>query len=266
MLVPVDAEGGWKFAAFGKHPGEKDYIRLGSATPLLEGIAEWVEKGYAGIDGKRRGMAEAVSWRFWTKGIGPEGLVCGVVRDSGDRLGRPYPLLVLGTGALADWEGNWDLLPYACLTVWQRMEYAGAQRYEEIGRFESAIRGLHPPTATWSDFSARREREAGAMGARSGTGSTGKAVRREGEEPAPEETFRFIRIDGGDGHDPFPAAVDRQYRLRRDCADVPNAVFFGGTMSRTYLGVFRRPVAAADFARIWNVTEAEEGSLERGAN
>jgi len=53
-------------------------------------------------------------------------LVCGVVRDSVDRLGRPYPLLVLGTGSLREWESHWDLLPYACLPVWQRIEYLGA--------------------------------------------------------------------------------------------------------------------------------------------
>ena len=266
MLGAVITAEGWRFAAFGKHPGEKDYIRLGSTTPMLEGIADWVDKGYAGIEGKKKGMADAASWRFWSKGFGPGALVCGVVRDSVDRLGRPYPLLVLGTGTLRDWEGNWDLLPYACLPVWQRIEYLGAQRYEEIGRFESAIRGLHPPVPQWADFSGRRDREFEAKEVRSGTAGPDAASDHEGEDAVPEETPRFIRIDGEDGKDPFPAAVGWQSRLRRDYAEAPNAVFFGGTISRAYLGVFRKPLATPDFVRIWNVTAGKEGSMERGAN
>ncbi len=253
MLGTLVAPEGWRFAAFGKHPGAKDYIRLGSTTPMLEGIADWVDQGYAGIEGKRKGMADAASWRFWSKGFGTGALVCGVVRDSVDRLGRPYPLLVLGTGSLREWEGHWDLLPYACLPVWQRIEYLGAQRYEEIGRFESAIRGLHPPAPEWADFSGRRDREIAASV-------------HEGNDGVPGEAIRFLRLDGGLGRDPFPEAVGWQSRLRRNDGSAPNAVFFGGTISRAYLGIFRKALATPDFARIWNVTAGEEGFMERGAN
>ena len=253
MLGTLVAPEGWRFAAFGKHPGAKDYIRLGSTTPMLEGIADWVDQGYAGIEGKRKGMADAASWRFWSKGFGTGALVCGVVRDSVDRLGRPYPLLVLGTGSLREWEGHWDLLPYACLPVWQRIEYLGAQRYEEIGRFESAIRGLHPPVPGWEDFSGRRDRDIAASG-------------HETDDAVPGEAIRFLRLDGGLGRDPFPEAVGWQSRLRRNDGSAPNAVFFGGTISRAYLGIFRKALATPDFARIWNVTAGEEGFMERGAN
>jgi hypothetical protein len=220
---------------------------------MLTGIADWVDKGYAGIEGKKKGIADAAAWRFWSKGFGPEALVCGVVRDSVDRLGRPYPLLVLGTGALREWEGHWDLLPYACLPVWQRIEYLGAQRYEEIGRFESAIRGLHPPVPDWADYSGRRDHEVVASDHEGKNVFTGKAS-------------LFIRLDGGGGRDPFPAAVGWQSRLRVDDDEAPNAVFFGGTISRAYVGVFRKPLAMTDFARIWDMTAGEGGSLERGAD
>jgi type VI secretion system protein VasJ len=266
VLGSVITPEGWKFAAFGKHPWAKDYIRLGSSTPLLEGIADWVDQGYAGVEGKKKGMADATSWRFWSKGSGPGALVCGVVRDSVDRLGRPYPLLVLGTGSLGDWEGHWDLLPYACLPVWQRIEYLGAQRYEEIGRLESAIRGLHPPVAEWADYSGRRDREVSAPAVRAGDAGPGVASDQAVDDPPPVDGARFIRLDGGYGRDPFPAAVGWQSRLRRDDAEAPNAVFFGGTISRAYLGVFRKRLSTPDFARIWNVTAERAGTLERGAN
>jgi uncharacterized protein YigE (DUF2233 family) len=60
--------------------------------------------------------------------------------------------------------------------------------------------------------------------------------------------------------------VGWQSRLRRDDDEAPNAVFFGGTISRAYLGVFRKPLAMTDFVRIWAVTAGEDGSMERGAN
>ena len=147
-----------------------------------------------------------------------------------------------------------------------RIEYLGAQRYEEIGRFESAIRGLHPPVPEWADFSGRRDREVAAPEVRSGTAGPDVASDHEGEDAVPGEASRFIRLDGGAGRDPFPAAVGWQSRLRRDDAEAPNAVFFGGTISRAYLGVFRKPLATPDFARIWNVTAGEDGSMERGAD
>lgn len=263
MLVAAE---GWIFAVFGKHPWAKDYIRLGGTTPMLEGIADWVDKGYEGIECKKRGMTDAASWRFWSKGVGPGALVCGVVRDSVDRLGRPYPLLVLGTGPLRDWEVHWDLLPYACLPVWERFEYLGAQRYEEIGRLESAIRGLHPPLPDWEDFSGRRDREAAVPETRSGTAGPRLASEKEGDAAVPGDASRFIRLEGEAGRDPFTAAVGWQSRLRRDDAEAPNAVFFGGTFSRAYIGVFRKRLSSPDFARIWNVAVVERGAMERGAN
>ena len=62
------------------------------------------------------------SWRFWAKGANKKALVCGVARDSSDSVGRPYPLLVVGTGPLADWEDEWELLPAACENTWNQMD------------------------------------------------------------------------------------------------------------------------------------------------
>jgi type VI secretion system protein VasJ len=260
------AREGWRFAAFGKHPAAKDYFRLGDTTPLLEGIADWVDKGYEGVEEKKRGMADSASWRFWSKGAGPGALVCGFVRDSVDRLGRPYPLLVLGTGSLREWEGHWDLLPYACMPAWQRMEYLGAQQYEEIGRFESAVRGLPPPVPEWTEYSVRREREIDLPGAPCGSPGDDVTSGKGRDDAGTERPSRFIRLAGEAGSDPLAGAIGWQSRLRRKGAEVPNAVFFGGTLSGVSLGMFWNRLSTSDFGRIWNVTTREEGSMERGAN
>jgi type VI secretion system protein VasJ len=250
----------------GKHPAANDYIRLGDAVPLIAGLADWVGDGYAKVEGKKRGMADAASWRFWTKGSHPGELACGIVRDSSDRFGRPYPLLLIGTGTVRDWERHWDLLPYACLPVWERAEYLGAQRYEEIGRFESAVRGLSFPVPEWAEFSARRAREAVSPGEGAGSPHAGPAPGGKEDGTAPGVSSVFVRLDGGLGKEPFPEALGWLSRIRRGNDEPPNAVFFGGTLSTSYLGVFRRRLSSPDFARIWNMTAEDGGTLERGAH
>lgn len=266
MLGALTGAGAWRFAAIGKHPAAGDYLRLGDATPLISGIAAWVDGGYVTVEGKKRGMADSSSWRFWTKGNGPGELACGVVRDSSDRFGRPYPLLLIGAGTVREWERNWDLLPYACLPVWERAEYLGAQRYEEIGRFETAIRGLTFPVPEWAAWSARRKREAVDPTGGDGSAHLDQEPGREGGGTVPGGSSRFVRLDGGYGKEPFPQALGWLSRIREIDAEPPNAVFFGGTLSRSYLGLFRRRLSPPDFARLWNITAEEGGIMERGAH
>jgi len=42
MSAP-DTSQTWRFAAEGKHPVAKDFIRLGQTGPFAEGFAGWVE-------------------------------------------------------------------------------------------------------------------------------------------------------------------------------------------------------------------------------
>ena len=126
--------------------------------------------------------------------------------------------------------------------------------------------GASPPAPEWADFSGRRDREVAAREVRSGSAGPDDASIRAGNDAVPGEPIRFLRLDGGLGRDPFPEAVGWQSLLRRDDGSAPNAVFFGGTISRAYLGVFRKALATPDFVRIWNVTAGEEGTMGRGAN
>ena len=90
----------WCWAAVGKHPVAADYIRLGNSTSLLDAVADWVAKGYDELlrmDGRSQ---DSHSWRFWLRGVKKDTLICGLCRDSSDRIGRPYPLMIMGEGRL----------------------------------------------------------------------------------------------------------------------------------------------------------------------
>jgi hypothetical protein len=59
----MNQEDTWKYAAFGKHPAAKDFIKFGTDTSILDGFADWVDDGYvfAGSD-----------TRVWITSIGLE--------------------------------------------------------------------------------------------------------------------------------------------------------------------------------------------------
>src|SRR5512145_774650 len=103
----------WMWAAYGKHPAIKDYFRVGQDFPLLRVFVSWVENGYKQFT-PERDTAMQNSWHFWARGAASDSIVCGLVKDSSDGIGRNYPLLIIGTGPLREWAENWDLLPLAC--------------------------------------------------------------------------------------------------------------------------------------------------------
>ena len=45
MLGSIINHRRWNWAAVGKHPSAKDYIRIGGASALLNAVAEWSAMG-----------------------------------------------------------------------------------------------------------------------------------------------------------------------------------------------------------------------------
>ena len=111
MLGSLKSSAGWKWTAFGKHPVAGDYFYAGADDPFFQAFSGWVENGYRQISTERKNATDLYSWRFWAKGAQKDTLVYGVGRDSFDTIGRPYPLVIMGTGTLADWHRNWEILP-----------------------------------------------------------------------------------------------------------------------------------------------------------
>jgi len=247
MLGSVEVGGAWRFGAFGKHPAARDYFRVGSSTPMTEGFSGWVEEGYGKIGGGRsRSAYDAQSWRFWARSSGKDGLVCGVVRDSSDSLGRPFPLLVAGSGPLRGWQLRWDLLSLACEATWAGIEYLATIRHENLRAIEDRIRGLRAPSPAWEGHEERL-----------------RSLQIPPESPVPIPAgpeFVVPLKDDGNG-DPFGKAAAWHVWLKCRPGEIPNALFWGGAPGVSRLAVFRRPLISSDFARIWSVPSAgQEGA------
>ena len=260
MLGTIDSGRNWQWAAFGKHPAAKDYFRLGENTPFLEGLFTWIEDGYQLLTTKENAAPDFCSWRFWAREAGKESLVCGVVRVSSDSFGRPYPLVITGTGSLRHWQDNWDLLPFACEKTWCQIEYLASNLFPDLKKLEEELRTIRPPAQVWPELKAKR-----------------KALNEIGSASDPYASFLDLRqlkklaVANADKGEVF-ASLDRgpcndkimrvslwHLLFRESATAAPNALFTGGTLDKAYLALFRRPLKSADFTQLWSVSSAGVG-------
>jgi type VI secretion system protein VasJ len=244
VLGSIKSAHPWHWAARGKHPVAKDYFSLGPDSLLIKAFSDWIERGYKALGSRERPSSKLCSWRFWAKGPKRETLICGVGRDSSDSLGRPYPLLIIGTGPLKGWEGHWELLPFACEKTWSQIEYLSTRRFIDFKQWEYAIRIIKPPYPHWPEFvSQRRNLRASSWNPR--------VV--EGKAPSlPNKAELFLPLDREASNDPFALAGVWHSLLKARIRSVPNAVFMGGAPDETYLAIFKRPLVPSDFVRLWS--------------
>ncbi len=238
MLAALRKSSAWNWAAIGKHPVAKDYIRIGTPSPLIEALGEWVANGYRQLNPAKEPPRSFYSWRFWLRGIKKGEIICGLGRDSSDRIGRPYPLLIAGQGLLKGWEKKWIELPRMLGRSWQSMEYIAARRFDELDALESALAGLEAPE---KQIPAAAETE---MKMPAGMAAFHQELDREG--------IAMVRLNH-EMQDDSEAAV-RQYHLQLEgcCRQIPRGVFVGGTPQQTGLVAVQHPLGKADFLKLWS--------------
>ena len=219
----------WAWAASGKHPVVKDYIIIGQETTIANALAGWVEEGYARVSGN----TALHSWRFLARGAQPEELACGLLRDSFDGAGRPFPFLIVGSGRLEGWEKHWVYLPEICDSLWERMEFLCTKRVFGLDELKTDISRLPSPVL-------KKQWPSAAVSEGDGTSL---ADSREG--------MLAIGLKGaGDHHGEI---IQGLATLKAHSSSVPDALFIGGPLERSFLVAFTRQINAADFLRLWTM-------------
>ncbi|NPV05339.1 MAG: type VI secretion system protein TssA [Syntrophaceae bacterium] len=247
----------WRFAAAGKHPAAKDFIRLAEGGPFFEGFESWVDGGYKALTAEAGAAPEFCSWRFWSKGAGRDALVCGVIRESSDGVGRPYPFFLIGTGPLRDWEEHWDLLPFACENTWCQLEYLATHRFDDVAKLEAELAGVRPPSGAWQEHAERRK-SLNEIGSPLDPYASFLDLRQLGRKAAAlaGRAEMFVSLDRG-------AYVDRilqvslwHHLFREALKQAPSTLFMGGTLEKACLAAFKRSLAPPDFVQLWSVSSA----------
>ena len=252
----------WNWGASGKHPVGRDYFRAGPEDPFLHAFSDWIENGFRKLNPEKNANPSVCSWRFWARGNKKGRISCGVARDSSDSIGRPYPLLLMGTGSLKGWEANWDLLPDICVGIWSQMEYLSAKRFSDFEQFESEIRHMKPPEAGWSEIRTKAGELADGSFENRRTladGEVGEMVTR-----LSQDRTLFIPLDSGSSSDPHTMAGFWHSMMKSEISDPPSTVFMGGSSEGTFLAIFTRALTPVDFVRLWSggkVPETSEDGL-----
>jgi type VI secretion system ImpM family protein len=224
----MSSGGGW-FAA-GKHPSAKDFFRVGEPSPLARRLYRWLEENYrAEAAGARR------CWRFWA--VSGSSISYGVLTDSSDSFGRPYPLLVMGEEREAGWGSAWEAAPSTLSARWGTMEKmaVGELDFVTLKRLCRNGEGPDPQCA---------ERQAPIPTAVDTVGTlVDSALQRD---PKLVEV-RCSRKELREGE--MVAAVHAAVKQRLQ--KPPSSVFIGGALERPRIIFFYRPLTPGDFSWLW---------------
>jgi hypothetical protein len=217
---------------------------------LAVAFAQWVEDGFGRIPEtvRRNGVC---SWRFWSRGLKKGTLLCGLGKSSGDGIGRPYPLMLLGEGRLDRWEKHWNLLPFVLAEAWDKMEYTAARRIEHISQLEADLQRIQSPTPGWQDI---RHSISQNLGDRSLL-PIHKIIMAEIQNKAKTletEQKLIILLNNHCHEDALQMAGAWYHALKSHFSGSPSTVFMGGSLDKTFLVFFNRPLMADDFIDLWS--------------
>jgi type VI secretion system protein VasJ len=242
---------GWQWTICGKHPVAGDYFQSGSDAPLLMAFSDWIEKGYRLLKDIHKESGRLVSWRFWAQGIRKDIIVCGVVKDSSDRIGRPYPILLTGTGILKDWKNHWDLLPFAFEKVWTQMDYLCSKRYKNFNHLEKDRHTISAPEPLWSEYVQHQKECCASLNVEDVVSRDIEDIRKQIFELVQQSSLKaFIGQDLSENTLP-PFGLWHSL-MKESLKNIPNAVFMGEIGKFTYLTIFMHALIPDDFVRLWS--------------
>lgn len=220
----------WRWAAFGKHPVAADFLHIAPEDPVLAAFGTWVGSGFPGRDQ----CAERYSWRFFAPGASGE-LVCGLLVGSADRVGRPFPFSVIGTGPYKEWEKFWVLLPLALEDVWRRLEYIPGRSFPAVDALKTELANLWMPASQWRQW--RTERNALNPGPSAAT-------------PWEKDNgLALYDLSTGSAEDRLACLLNTLEKIQGEWGKIPGAVFAGGG-TENQLAVLFRPLRKSDFSRL----------------
>jgi len=230
----------------GKHPAARDFMEAGQGFPLFDALSQWMEKGYE--ERLRGNRATSLhSWRFWARGGRKNSVVCGLLKDSCDTIGRLYPLLVMGTGELEEWEEHWDLLPLACENTWSQMESFSTRMYKTFQELQQDLYRTRVPAPRWDDFSTTDF-----------STYTSSPPRMLIEDFVPGDIFS-VQLEPLPAHEQKMQILAWHRLCKNHVKELPVIVFMGSTGGDSiHLFMARRALALDDFERLWAENPVED--------
>jgi len=240
----------WRWAASGKHPLGKDYFRFDVSSPLQSAFASWVDQGFSSLPEDPDIRRAICFWRFWAKGAKKGELACGLLKASSDGIGRPYPLLIIGTGYRNGWEKHWEHLPRVLENLWQHMEYIAARRFKHLHELAEAVRQMRPPGDIRPEETDRHPLDPGKRSLADISASAGSMSYDAACLKA--EQVVWVPLDDQSHMAPSVMPVIWGAHLKEHGLDAPRAFFIGGPPGKAFLVIFFRSLQPQDFVQFWS--------------
>jgi type VI secretion system ImpM family protein len=234
----------WKWTAIGKHPLAMDYFQFGPNEALTNAFAGWIENGYHRLISTNQRGTTFHSWRFWVPGKRKGTVACGIGRDSSDRMGRPYPFLMIGMGTMTGWEEHWDLLPIVFEDTWNRMEQLASAQLTDLKELEYEINRMKGPTMDRA-VPANRPWNRDIP-------SLSDTIKKSTEGLLRDHEF-YAPINDNHDHDAFSLVMHWHRGLKSHLKMIPGIVLMGGTPEKSYMAAFNRSLNANDFVKLWTI-------------
>lgn len=250
MLGRIIGRSRWIWSAFGKHPVAKDYFQMNLDSPMAGAFAKWVDTGFQQLSEDRRRQT-VCSWRFWARGQKKGTTVCGLGKSCSDSFGRPYPMVIMGEGALDQWEKEWDLMLAGLQSTWETLEYATTRRFRDLEQLDFEIRNLPSPNKRW-----QQTRKMDTYGLASEAHEWKKIILSDVRKKIQQleiDGQLLIPLDGQPLADPFQMATAWHVALKECGSAIPNTVFMGGKPDTNLLALYIRPLVANDFSTLWSI-------------
>jgi type VI secretion system protein VasJ len=253
MLGSIKLENPWKWTACGKHPSAGDYFKIGNDDLMIQKFTGWIEDGYRKLLLTNPRRTWLYSWRFWVKGFRKNAIVCGICRDSSDRMGRPYPLIIIGNGKVPGWEDHWDLLPLIFENIWSQIEYLASRRLTDVSQIEKEIRRIKLQKPDWTEMSDERmyTNEFAQESEKDGASQCKNKV-DQGADTLLLRHELWVALSSDKGADPFMLARVWNRALKARLNFVPTTVFMGGIPEKSFLAIFKRSLTKNDFVKLWS--------------
>ncbi|MBC2713421.1 MAG: type VI secretion system-associated protein TagF [Desulfosarcina sp.] len=252
MLGKLIGGSSWDWTVFGKHPVAKDYFQIRLTSPMASAFAKWVDAGFQRLSENSR-RNTVCSWRFWAKGQKKGVTLCGLGRSSSDSIGRPYPMMIIGEGALDQWEKSWHLMLVGLGPTWETLEYAATRRLRSLDQLRNDINHLETPRKQWRQARQLDRKEQAEDHPEWKNKKIILSDVREKVRVLETEGQLFIPLDGQGSVDPFQLAGAWHLALKDCHSPIPNTVFMGGSSEKTFLALYSRPLAPDDFSVLWSV-------------
>ena len=251
MLGSIKPTSSWQLTICGKHPVAKDYFQSGSQDALLMAFSNWIEKGYRLLKDKQKSEG-LVSWRFWAKGIKKDEIVCGVVKDNSDRIGRPFPILIAAIGILDDWKKHWELLPFALEKTMNQIEYLCAKRYHNFKHLEEAIQTIKAPQPLWDEYAQHQKQYCESLNSEADGFRNISEFRKQISERLQQSISVRTLTDQNLSKNRLVPLGFWHIVMKELLKNIPTAVFMSEFGRLTYMTVFMRCLIPGDFVKLWS--------------